>query len=387
MIPVMKKQEIIYDVVILGAGASGLMAATQLKQHSIAIIDHNDKPGKKILISGGGKCNVTNESVSTDNYLGDPEFIKPILAQYTSKNLLDFLARHGVVPKIRSEGQYFCQKSADEIVGVFRKEIQHAEQFYRYTIQKVSIEKELFRIHTDKKTFLSRFLIVATGGLSYTSVGASGIGYTIAESFGHTIRKTSPGLVGMTVQKEQFWMKELSGISFEVAISVNGKKFINQLLFAHKGISGPVVLNASNYWNKGQMILDFWPKGDIQKIDRLSRKNITTLLPLPKRFTKLFLDSLNLSDKSAREYSKEEWKKFNSLHHYEMAPAGTFGYTKAEVTKGGINTDELFSSCESKLQKNLYFIGEALDVTGELGGYNLQWAFASAATCAHAISV
>lgn len=380
------KNKTVYDVIILGAGASGLMAAAQLKNSSVAIIDHNDKPGKKILISGGGKCNVTNESASAHNYLGNEKFIAPILNQYTSNDLLDFLSNHNVHPKIRSEGQYFCQKSAQEVVNIFVAETKNSNFFYNHKIQSVSYKKDHFIVQTDQQTLSSHHLIVATGGLSYTSVGASGIGYEIAESFGHSIRKTSPGLVGMTVQKEQFWMKELSGISFEVAISVNGKKFTNQLLFAHKGISGPVVLNASNYWNKGQIILDFWPKDNLKKIDRLSRKNLTTLLPLPKRFSKLFLDSLELKDKPLREYSKEEWKKLDSLHHSAMAPAGTFGYTKAEVTRGGINTDELALSCESKLQKNLYFIGEVLDVTGELGGYNFQWAFASAVACARAIS-
>lgn len=216
--------------------------------------------------------------------------------------------------------------------------------------------------------------------MSYATIGASSIGYEIAKSFGHSIVTPAPALVGLTVQKDQFWMKKLSGISFNAKLSVADKVLESDLLFTHKGISGPVVLSGSLYWQKGKISLDFLPNSDLKKLlDKKVKKQISSQIPLPKRFMTEFLESLHVEDNPVYKLTQDEIEKLQVLKHYEFAPAGNFGFTKAEVTKGGVNTDEVDAlTFESKLQKDLYFIGEVLDVTGELGGYNFQWAFASA---------
>ncbi|RUM74355.1 MAG: aminoacetone oxidase family FAD-binding enzyme, partial [Sulfurovum sp.] len=223
---------------------------------------------------------------------------------------------------------------------------------------------------------------VASGGLSFPRLGASDIGYRIATHFGHSITRTAPALVGFTVQKEQFFFKELSGASTDVRITVGDQRCSGALLFAHKGISGPAVLDASLYWEKGMIEIDFLPDVSLDQ-HKGSKKNISTLLPLPKRITKAFLLQLGLEDKPFVKLSSDEMGRLESLHHYQFAPAGTFGFSRAEVTKGGVDTGEVDrQTMMSKKIPGLYFVGEVLDVTGRLGGYNFQWAFSSAFVCA-----
>jgi predicted Rossmann fold flavoprotein len=369
----------IYDIAIIGAGASGLMSASFMPTKNIAIIDGNSKIGLKILASGGGKCNVTNKNVTSENYLGDKEFVKKTLDSFTQHELLEFLDKFNLQLEIRKYGQYFCKKSAKDLVNIFEKLTSHCHFFMNSKVLHVK-HNEHFEIKTQNKTIKAKKLIVASGGISYTSIGASPIGYEIAKSFGHSVIVPTPALVGLTVQKEQFWMKKLSGISFNAKLSVENKVLESDLLFTHKGISGPVVLSGSLYWKKGKISFDFLPNRDLQKIlDKKSKKQISSQLPLPKRFVTEFLGSIGVEDKPINKLKNEDLKKLEVLKNYEFAPAGNFGFTKAEVTKGGVCTDEIDSDTfESKLQKNLYFIGEVLDVTGELGGYNFQWAFASA---------
>jgi len=369
----------IYDIAIIGAGASGLMSASLMPNKNIAIIDGNSKIGLKILASGGGKCNVTNKNVTEDNYLGDKEFIKKSLDSFTPKELLSFLDKFQLQLEERRYGQYFCKKSAKDLVNIFEKLTKHCHFFMNSKVLHVEFNNN-FKIKTEKNTIEAKKVIVASGGLSYITIGASSIGYEIAKSFGHSIITPAPALVGLTVQKDQFWMKKLSGISFNTKLSVEGKVLESDLLFTHKGISGPVVLSGSLYWKKGKVALDFLPNYDLKKLlDKKVKKLISSQIPLPKRFMTEFLDSLHVEDKPICKLKKDEIDKLQVLKHYEFAPAGNFGFTKAEVTKGGVNTDEINAlTFESKLQKDLYFIGEVLDVTGELGGYNFQWAFASA---------
>lgn len=370
--------ELVYDIVIIGAGASGLMVASKYRDKNIALIDSNDKIAQKIKISGGGKCNVTNAHVSETNYFGDLAFIKIVLDAFNQNELLSFLKIRGCEPILRKDNQYFCKNSADEIINIFKKEIQNSTLLLNQNVIKIT-KKEYFLIQTNRKTFEAKKVVVASGGLSFPKIGASPIAYEIAQSFGHTICKTSPALVGFTVQKDQFWMKELSGISMGVQIKVGEKSFCQDLLFAHKGISGPVVLNCSLYWQKGLIEIDFLPNVSLKKYLKNSNKLISSALPLPKRFMKAFLSHIELDDKPISAMSEEEVQKLSQLKNYAFAPAGNFGYSKAEVTRGGINTDEIDSNTMmSKLVKNLYFVGECLDVTGELGGYNFQWAFSSA---------
>jgi len=376
-----------YDILILGAGASGLMCASFLKGMDVAIIESNPSAGRKIRISGGGRCNLTNENVTASNYLGDYAFIEPVLKRFDQQKVLAFFEKRGVNPKIRAQGQYFCTNSSDEILSVFAKETAGIKKIFNCKIIKAGKKEHLFYTHTDNGIFKSKKLVVATGGLSYESIGASDIGLKIASGFGHNIITPKPALVGFTAQKEQFWFKELSGISFKAAISVAGKRFEDEILFAHKGISGPVVLNASLYWEKGKIKIDFLPEINLKKLFKNSKKQISSLLPLPKRFVKEFLQSIGMEDKNADSISKNEFEKLKILKEYEFSPAGNFGYTKAEATKGGVDTDEIDpQTMQSRKCEGLYFAGEAVNVTGELGGYNFQWAFSSGYVCSEALS-
>jgi len=367
-----------FDIIIVGAGASGLMVASRFKDKNIAIIDTNPKIAQKIKISGGGKCNVTNIEVSYNNYLGDKEFVENVLKNFTQNELLTFLKDRGCEIVLKKDKQYFCKNSADEIINVFKDEIKNIPIFLNQKVIKVT-KDEHFIIHSEKENFKSKKLIIASGGLSYPKIGATPIAYDIAKNFGHNVNTTSPALVGFTVQPDQFWMKELSGISLKAKIEVAGKSFIQDLLFTHKGISGPLVLNASLYWKKGTLEIDFLPEGSLKKYIKNSNKLISGVLPLPKRFIKEFLNHVGVVDKAASKLSKEDLEKLEFLKNYIFAPAGNFGYSKAEVTRGGIDTAKIDSlTMMSKIVNNLYFIGECLDVTGELGGYNFQWAFSCA---------
>jgi len=377
-----------HKLVILGAGASGLMLATQLyKQgfNDIVIIDHNPRIAMKIKVSGGGKCNVTNEEVSVKNYLGEMNFVKNVLHSYTPKELLNFLNTRKVYPSIRSLGQYFCKKSADEVINALEVGIPKKAFLYSHKVLSVSKEDH-YTIHTDKGDVLAEHLVIATGSNAYPQVGGSDIGLTLAKNLGHSYQSFSPVLVGLTVQKEQFWMKELSGISTYVSIDVGHKKLFGELLFAHKGISGPAVLSASLYWKKGSIKIDFLAKASLKETFSQKKKQLSTQMGLPKRLSKFLLESIELKDKSVQELTQQDWEKLELLKAYEMSPAGTFGLKKAEACRGGINTDEVDSkTMQSKLHSKLYFLGEVLDVTGELGGYNFQWAFASAIVCASSL--
>lgn len=370
----------VYDVIILGAGASGLFLGAHLQNKKIAIIDSNRDLGLKILASGGGKCNLTNEFVTEENYLGDRKFIKKSLENFSSKDLLNYFQTRGVVFQTRENNQFFCKNSAKDITNILRKENSNSRFFFNQKILQVEKEREVFTVTTERKTFKGKSVVVATGGESYKEIGASRIGYEIAESFDIGVEKTSPGLVGFTVQPDEFWFKNLSGVSFQAKVTVGEKSFVRDILFTHKGISGPLVLNASVFRKKGSIEIDFLPTFSFNEIKK-SNKFISTAIPLPKRFLKEFLNKFNLEDKAYKNYNKIEVELIHKLKNYVFAPAGDFGYSKAEVTKGGVNTSFISSSnLMSKKIENLFFIGEVLDVTGELGGFNFQWAFSSAFT-------
>ena len=367
-----------HDILIVGAGASGLFLASKLSKRDVAIVEANFKVGLKILASGGGKCNVTNKNISASNYLGDKEFIKPILDEFNSSDTLEFLKKHNIELELRKHGQYFCKNSAKDLVELFKRLTKDVVFYLDEKVLHVEYDKS-FVITTNRRKIGAKKLVVASGGVSFKPLGASDIGYEIAKSFSHSVVTPNPALVGLTIQKEQFWFKNLSGISFNVKVRVKDKVLEDDILFAHKGISGPVILSTSLYWDKGKISIDFLPHIELKKLlNQKSKKLISSTIPLPKRFVKEFLKSIDLEDKPIVKLTKEEKDKLKILKNYEFAPAGNFGFSKAEVTKGGVKTDEINPTLESKFQKNLYFIGEVLDVTGELGGYNFQWAFASA---------
>ncbi len=370
------------DILIIGGGASALMLASLLPKNSATILETNAKLGAKILVSGGGKCNITNTVMGTSYYLGVEGFIAPSLKAFDEDALLQWLERQGLDPILRKETQYFCKDSAKEMMHIFTKTARKQKIVLDTKVLFVDKREDTFYVKTEKQTYQTKKLVVASGGLSFPVLGASSIGYDIAKHFGHSIVKTAPALVGFTVQKEEFFFKALSGASTEVIITVGEVQCKGALLFAHKGLSGPAVLDASLYWEKGKMEIDFLPHFSWKSIEG-SKKQLSSLLPLPKRVTKAFLVQLHLDDKPYQHYTQLEKEKLLLLSAYVFAPAGTFGYTKAEVTKGGVETSEVDSvTMMSQKEEGLYFIGEVLNVTGRLGGYNFQWAFSSAFSCA-----
>ncbi len=375
-----------YDIIILGAGASGLMCAGRLNQTSdlrILLIEGNPKPAAKLKVSGGGKCNITSVDVQSKHFLGDSTLVDKALEHFSKEDLLELLQEHSLKPVIRKDRYYFCPKSSDEIINILKKMSQKSTSVYNQKIQNVKKTEDGFSVKTDKGIYQTKKVIVATGGKSFTTLGASEIGLEIAKGFEHRVTPFHPALVGLTLQPDQFWMKALSGISLPVRIQVNDRTIDEDLLFAHKGISGPAVLSASLYWHKGTISVDFLPDKQIASLCKGEKKQISTVMNVSKRFSKAILEHLGISDKPCNKLSKEEQEKLQLLHSYTFAPSGSFGFNKAEVSRGGVNTDELHhATLESKKVEGLYFIGEVADVTGELGGYNFQWAFSSAVMCA-----
>ncbi|WP_315508446.1 NAD(P)/FAD-dependent oxidoreductase [Campylobacter showae] len=420
----------IYDVLIIGAGAAGLFLAANLRGKSVALLEKNATPGKKILASGGGRCNVTNRRIDASNYLGDADFVKNILKNLDFKDVLKFFGE--LKFNEQKQNQFFCESGAKDVLGVLLKRARQsgAQIFCGVCVKgarKILADEngrildvspaqnrdenltdfetkfdrceqnlnEIFEVLAENgDKFYAKNLVVASGGLSYKSLGASNIGYEIARSFGIKVIPPAPALVGFTVQKEEFWFKNLSGVCFPAEIRVAcasknaanreqkmPRKFAGDILFTHKGISGPAVLNASLFWQKGLIAINFCPNFSIETAQK-SKKQLSTILPLPRRFTLEFLRAAGLSDKPYGEYKADEAVKISRLFAYEFAPAGTFGFERAEATKGGVNTDALDVNCGRGGTGGLYFIGEVLNVTGMLGGYNLHFAFACAANLA-----
>ena len=378
----------IYDVIILGGGASSLMCASHLNPSlDLAIIDNNPKLASKVKISGGGKCNITNVEVSSDNFDGEVEIVTHALETFSKENLLEFLFANGVKPVIRKNRYYFCKDSSDEIIDVLKKHSKDATYFLRTNVIDVKKQEEIFEVNTSAGALKAKKVVVATGGKSFKTLGATEIGLDIAKSFSLKVKEFTPALVGLTLQPNESWMKELSGLSCYVHIKVDHKLLKEEMLFAHKGISGPAILSASLYWKKGSMSIDFLPNENIFDLIENSKKLISSTIPLPKRLSKALLKAVEIEDRECNKITPAAREQLQKLHNYEFSPAGNFGFTKAEVSRGGVDTQELNSyTLESLNISNLYFIGEVVDVTGELGGYNFQWAFSSAVVCANDIN-
>jgi len=373
------------DTIIVGAGAAGLMCASHLKTDFL-ILEGSDKAAGKLLVSGGGRCNFTNENITVENYTGSKEFILPSIQRFGFEDMR-LLAKKWKVPfDVCKNRQLFCSNSSREIVTPLLLNTKAAIVTNTKLID-VAFEGDSFVLQASREIYKCNKLVMASGGISYPVLGATDIGYRVATEFGHDIVNARPALVGFTVQPKEFWFKGLSGLSLDARVVVCSKSFTDSILFTHKGISGPAILNASLYWEKGSIGIDFLP--NIASLDSVlvGQKQVSTLLALPKRFSKAFLDSIGVEDKKAENLTPEDRKKISALKNYEFAPAGTFGFSKAEITKGGVCTAQIDAcTMESKLKKNLYFIGEVLDVNGELGGYNFHWAFASAIACANSLN-
>lgn len=377
------------DVIIVGAGAAGLMCAIEAgkRGRSGVVLEHNDSIGKKIRISGGGRCNFTNIHATPENFLSqNPHFAKSALARYTSDDFCALVQKYKIAFHEKKLGQLFCDKSAQEIIDLLKNECDRNSVEILLGIKVSGVEKkDTFQITTSRGRFESASLVIATGGLSIPPLGATDFGYKIAKQFDIHVNTPYPGLVPFTLAgKDLHLFQELSGISVDAIVSIGAVSFRENILFTHKGLSGPAILQISSYWQKGQPIhLNLLPDHDIFSLfkDRLAEKiHLKNLLKeyLPARLTEILCKHF-ISDKPINQYSVQELQKISHLlHRFALIPNGTEGYAKAEVTVGGVNTDELSSkTMEAKKISGLYFIGEVVDVTGHLGGFNFQWAWAS----------
>jgi predicted Rossmann fold flavoprotein len=379
------------DCIIIGAGAAGLMAASSLctRKKKTIVIESNKSAGRKILISGGGRCNFTNLDVEANHYVSEnPHFCKSALKQYTNWDFIDLVANAGISYHEKTLGQLFCDKSSSQILELLLAQLNdYATLKYSESVievSRISEEEQMYEVRTSKATYHAPSVIVASGGLSLPSIGASPIGHQIAKKFGHKLIETSPALVPFTLDGHDLNKAvELSGVSLESIIKVGKTSFCENILFTHKGLSGPAILKASLYWHPGEMVtINFLPKANIEDIINSSpKKKLRNTLKevLPERFIEVWLGPVTNLDKNGAEIGKKQLQLITNLtHNWEFKPKGTEGYRKAEVTRGGVATDMISSkTMESKLSPGLFFVGEVIDVTGLLGGYNFQWAWSS----------
>jgi predicted Rossmann fold flavoprotein len=379
------------DVVVLGAGAAGMICAIEAGRRGrrVVLLDHADRVGKKILISGGGRCNFTNIHCRAENFLSEnPHFAKSALARFTPSDMIAMVERHGIRYHEKTLGQLFCDRSAQDIVTMLERECAEAGVRTILGAKAISVHRnEHLEVGTSDVVFRSESVVIATGGLSIPKMGATALGYTLAEQFGLRIVECRPGLVPLVFSAEdrEQWC-DLAGVSAEVVAQSGTRSrrgsFREKMLVTHRGLSGPAILQASSYWSPGEtMTLDLAP--DLKVLAPLLGKNSrrdaaaainAVRAVLPARMAERWVALHNPDDWTNASLATLEQR----LHEWRLAPAGTEGYAKAEVTVGGVDTAELDSrTMESRKVPGLYFIGEVVDVTGWLGGYNFQWAWAS----------
>jgi predicted Rossmann fold flavoprotein len=383
-----------FDALILGAGAAGLMCAIEAgkRGRQVAVLERAERIGKKILISGGGRCNFTNLHCDPENFLSaNPHFAKSALARYTPEDFIALVQKHRIPYHEKTLGQLFCDRSATEITDMLESECKAAgaKIFVKSKIREVQRTTE-FVVRCESAEFHAPVLVVATGGLSVSKMGATSFGYDLARQFGLKIVPTRSGLVPLLFDSnDRSHYGTLAGVAADVIASTNHQSFREKMLFTHRGLSGPAILQISSYWNEGQAIrLDLAPQHDATaRIRESSDRNMAAARRtfqefLPQRFAALWLE-LNApgawTNPALEELEAE-------VHAWTITPAGTEGYEKAEVTAGGVNTDDLSSkTMESREVPGLFFIGEVVDVTGQLGGFNFQWAWASGAAAGRAL--
>ena len=380
------------DVLVIGAGAAGLMSALTAGQRGrrVEVIDHANKVGKKILMSGGGRCNFTNTGTGPANFISaNPHFCKSALARYTPADFIDMVERHRIAYHEKELGQLFCDVSSKQIVRMLVDECQTAGVGIRTDCAVTTLERgaDGFRVQTTAGTFHCASVVVATGGLSIPSLGATGFGHDLARRFGHTVLPLRAGLVPLTLSgRHQERFAELSGVALPVEARCNGVAFRNAMLITHRGISGPAILQISSYWQPGDALaLDLMPGEDaLAWLRRMKREradaSLKTVLSdvLPKRLAHRLCEHW-LPDRPVKQIDEPQLREAAALlQAFPLVASGTEGYRTAEVTLGGVDTAEVSSSTfESRKVPGLHFIGEVLDVTGWLGGYNFQWAWAS----------
>jgi predicted Rossmann fold flavoprotein len=377
------------NVIIIGAGAAGLLCAIEAgkRGRSVLVLDHNKKIGEKIRISGGGRCNFTNVLVTPANFISqNPHFCKSALARYTPADFISLMNNYQISYHERKHGQLFCDGSADQIIHMLSEECRKVNVEIRtdITINRIEQNKS-FRLIANSQVLTASSLVVATGGLSIPKLGATNFGLTIAEQFNLNIIPPKPGLVPLKFNSKDFLpFQELSGVSLDAEVSNKDISFRENILLTHRGLSGPAILQISSYWNPGDSIsINLLPGTDVLELFKTyhqSKKQLATILEqfLPASFIKVWFSQRDGS-KPMNQYTSGDLKSIaSSLTNWQLTPSGTDGYEKAEVTVGGIGTNELSSkTMEAKKVPGLYFIGEVVDVTGWLGGYNFQWAWSS----------
>ena len=383
-----------FDAVILGAGAAGLMCAIEAGKRGrrVAVLERAGRAGKKILISGGGRCNFTNLHCRPENfYSANPDFAKSALARYEPSDFIALVEKHGIPYHEKTLGQLFCDRSAQDILGMLETECRAAgvQIILNSNIQEIR-RADGFIVCTESGEFHAPVLVIATGGLSIPKVGATSLGYDIARQFGLKIRATTPALVPLLLEREDREQYcDLAGVSAEVEVSTDHQSFREKMLFTHRGLSGPAILQISTYWREHSTIrIDLAPGGDVTRAIRGAKERNAAAARLalqeilPKRLATRWLDFHMPAAWTNRALEKLE----RQVHDWIIAPAGTEGYEKAEVTAGGVDTEELSSkTMESRRVPGLFFIGEVVDVTGHLGGFNFQWAWASGAAAGRAL--
>lgn len=391
-----------FDVIIIGAGAAGLFCAAQAGQRGrrVLLLDNGKKPGRKILMSGGGRCNFTNLYTEPAAYLShNPHFCKSALARYTQWDFIDLVNRHGIAWHEKTLGQLFCDDSAQQIVDLLLAECDKGNVTLRLRSEVLSVARDEsgYTLQLNGSTVQAGKLVIASGGLSMPGLGASPFGYKIAEQFGLSVFPTRAALVPFTLHKpllEQ--LQTLSGVALETTIDAqDGTRFKEAMLFTHRGLSGPAVLQISSYWQPGEFVtIDLSPATPLEAFltaqrevhPNLSLKNSLAKI-LPKRLVEVLQALKVVPDITLKQLnSKQQTELAQTLHAWRIQPNGTEGYRTAEVTLGGVDTTQLSSkTMEARAVPGLYFIGEVADVTGWLGGYNFQWAWSSAWACAQAL--
>ncbi|MDQ6708567.1 MAG: NAD(P)/FAD-dependent oxidoreductase [Acidobacteriota bacterium] len=369
-----------YDAIVLGAGAAGLMCAIEAGKRGrrVAVLEREDRAGKKILISGGGRCNFTNRVAGAENFLSaNPHFCKSALARYTPADFIQLVERHRIAYHEKTLGQLFCDRSSRDVMNMLEEECRAArvDIFPGARIQEIR-RTTGFVVAAGNAEFHAPALVIATGGLSIPKMGATGFGYEIARKFGHGIVECRPALVPITFGAADLRAySDLAGVSMEVEAKFGARRFREKMLVTHRGLSGPAILQISSYWTPPQPVsIDLAPGGALKS--RGSEPALKSALRecLPKRFADRWLElhvPAKWTDRAMEEFERQ-------LHNWTIVPAGTEGYEKAEVTAGGVDTSELSSkTMESRKVAGLFFIGEVVDVTGHLGGFNFQWAWAS----------
>jgi predicted Rossmann fold flavoprotein len=376
-------EDLRFDAIVIGAGAAGLMCAIEggKRGRRVVVLEHGERAGKKILISGGGRCNFTNLHTRPENFLSDnPHFARSALARYTPAGFIALVEQHRIPYHEKTLGQLFCDRSSRDILDMLEEECRLAgvRVLVKTPVAEVRRTTE-FIVCADGREFRAPALVVATGGLSIPKMGATGFGYDLARQFGLRVRECRPALVPLTFSGEdRSRYCDLAGVSAEVVASHDRQRFREKMLITHRGLSGPAILQISSYWGELELVaIDLAPGRDV--VSRLQPRDLNALKSLLREFLPARFADRWVEFNAPSRWTSHALAEFEQrLHRWEIAPAGTEGFDKAEVTAGGVDTDELSAkTMESRAVPGLFFIGEVVDVTGHLGGFNFQWAWAS----------